>query len=348
MKTKSMKLQTTSLRRAFIPLAIGFALLIDSSSARAALVFEAGFNGSGGGTGGVSDVVNLGGTGVIYVPPPTSTATGGVQSTAPTLGGGSYLHTAVPADSGGGGSGVIANFTPTADASSWAAMATKPGSQLLLNGAFDTFFRINQGTLADNTFKPFDFGSASASQVRFQLGNLNPGGALRLYITGTTNWYVAGSTAGSSHGLAVANATQIYYDFTVPTITLGTINHVALTLSSNSTTGLATVNLYTRADNQAINYSTDGRGYLTFNIDESVMTGSTFFKTGAWSFGDQSRQSGAAKSVDMDMVRLYNAVPTEIAAIPEPTTWALLAFSLTTVMGSSAKSVLTEGKQGKR
>ena len=70
-------------------------------------------------------------------------------------------------------------------------------------------------------------------------------------------------------------------------------------------------------------------GQVTFNFDEADVTQG--FRSTAYDFG-LLRAGGGAKTQDFDDYRLYNAVPAEFAAIPEPAGVALIGVAAAAVL----------------
>ena len=99
--------------------AITSGLLLASAAADAGVIFQADFNGPGGGTGGSNDMVTVGGTGAIVADGVNVNAF--ITNTNPfTPGGGNYLETQRLTASGGGQYSPVL-FTFASNSNSWAA-----------------------------------------------------------------------------------------------------------------------------------------------------------------------------------------------------------------------------------
>ena len=285
-----------------------------------AQIFVADFNGTGGGTGGVNDLVTSGGTGSAFQ---YTTATTTVPS-SPTLGQGAFLHV----DANGDGittpsAGLLGGVTlaPSSNANSWQALNTVSGGNVSLHGAFDFFLR--QDTIVSG-LDIFDLGSHTGGGIRL-IVQQNPSALrFRLYSggTGTEGFLTGGSyTTPNVNAIMDANLTPA----------AGTIYHLGFTMNTDSGTGVSTMNIYGRTDTQAIDTATtdDRLGTFSFKINGANVTAG--LPAGAFNLElGRSAGTGAAagRQTSLDAFRLYDSVPAEFAAIPEPGTVWLIGVGL--------------------
>jgi hypothetical protein len=106
--------------------AITSGLLLAAAAADAGVIFQADFNGPGGGTGGSNDMVTVGGTGAIVADGVNVQAV--ITNANPfTPGGGNYLETQRLTASGGGQYSPVL-FTFASNSNSWAPTSwIRPG-----------------------------------------------------------------------------------------------------------------------------------------------------------------------------------------------------------------------------
>lgn len=291
-------------------------------------ILQADFNGSGTGTGGVSDVVTFGGTGSIYQ---YTSATTSVES-APTLGQGDFLKVSVPsATATTPSNGMIggALLTPASSAHSFAAMNTIGGGATgtTLHGALDFFIR-------EDTIAPL---SAAIGNI-IDLGS-QTGGAIRviLQINATSIRFRLYSATGISGGEGFLTGAS----YTTPnenaiidanlTLVAGATYHLGYTMNTDSVTGVSTMNVFERADGGAIDTTStaDRIGTTSFKINGTNVT--TGLSSSAFQFnigGNSSSQDAAGRQVSADALRLYDAVPTSFASVPEPGAVSLVGVGL--------------------
>lgn len=253
--------------------------------ADAAAVFQADFKGSGGGTGGPSDLVTQGGTGTL-----TATGSGASASvlSAPDMGSGSFVRFALPA----GLTTAKAQFTPSSPANSLAALWSKPGSQALLNGAIDFLFRSAEGITSgspDNAFRPIDTNNTANGGLRLILSNIY-GNQIRLQIN-------------DSAGI-------IGYNQAVFNLSPNTVYHLGFTFSTDASTGVTTAKMFAVAGTGAINTSGTPLYSFTFNMNESRV--SQGFTSGAFDFGMFYGTQGASRTQDFDRFRIFSSAPAQM------------------------------------
>lgn len=286
------------------------------SSLNAAVILEADFNGTGSGTGGASDLVQSGGTGVTFSNGHTTVTT---STTDPLVAGaGSYLTADAQAGYSGNAGGVT--ITPTSSANSWAAMNTISGGTTSLHGAVDFLYRPESGNVAGSAyFDPISLGTPSATGLSLTLYN-NGSDRIKMTINGGTGAFLTGASYTN-----VANT--LYLDGNAKAqLVLGTTYHVAFTLSTDAETGVSTVNLFVRNNAEAIDpTSTDDlAATYKFKINGAVVT--TGLPTGSFAFNAAMYIKPAVESYDT--FRMYDSVPTTFDVVPEPSTFAMFGLGL--------------------
>lgn len=297
------------------------ALLALAAHMNAAPIFVADFNGTGGGTGGVSDIVTSGGTGTLIQ---YTTAITTVPS-SPTMGQGNFINVA---DFGNGittptnGNLGAAIMTPTSAANSFQAMNTVSGGAVSLHGAVDFFLRND--IIAGNVGTLIDVGSQNGGGIRLiiQQNNTSNGLRFRLFSGGAgTEGFLTGPTYTTADSNAIVDAPF--------TPTVGATYHFGFTMITDGGTGVSTLNVFSRIDTLAIDTSStaDRIGTLNFkvngtNVTSGLAAGTFFFNVG----GGASPTNGAGRAVSADALRLYDSVPAEFAAIPEPGTVGLIGL----------------------
>jgi hypothetical protein len=276
-------------------------------NASAALVFQADFNGPGAGTGGVSDIVALGGTGALTnIAPNISNIVVSVSSlTALGAGTGSYLSlNDQAAQSGTRVAGV--EFKPEGAANSfdsWYADTSATLGHDTLNGGFDFLFRTSSGEpLVKDTVRFVDVG-ASGVPYRLALSSTD-GDKLSLAI--------------NQSGINIARATSAAVK-----LSAGTTYRIAGTVSTNAS-GFVTVNLYLAKGNAAIDTGSPLRRIATstssVKLDAGNSISGAFGTAGGFYFGMMSNVDADTKTLDLDSFRIYDAVPASFDAdsIPKP------------------------------
>ncbi|WP_043586742.1 hypothetical protein [Geminisphaera colitermitum] len=287
----------------------GFLLLASPDTARAALIFEAGFE-SG-------NIVTVGGTGALG----SNTAIYQRSlTTANPLGQGSYLHVVKNSTTTSGGYFPAVTFTPTSAANSWAALSTKVDDYVHLNGGADLFFRVNSlPSVYDNWFRPIDL-----------TGGTPTGGVLRIALSAnSTNSFNLLISGGSGSMINASGSTvssiSVNGSLAVTTGATASINHIGFTFST-AADGWITAKLFGRTDGGAIDTSGTALATVTFKINSSVVT--TGLTGGNFSLlGGSNSGTTNSSDIDYDLFRLYNSAPASfsaIAPIPESATSSVL------------------------
>lgn len=294
------------------PLVVSIASLLGVSTLSASVVFQADFNGSGSGTGGASDIVQYGGTGVLYSQSGSNAASS--VSTALPLAPGSSGYLSI-ADTGknttnnlGGG----VTFSPASAANSFDSWLTQDGAGTgrdSLVGAFDFFFRLDNktGTWEPNSLRFMDFGDSSQG-LRLVLNN-NSVDRLQLELIGGGRVLTANNPGTSPIGF-----------------TSGTLYHLAGTVATNPANGHVTLSLYLAEGNTAIDTSTS-----THRIGQATSTGSydvtqAFNSANGFNFGYVNNSIADTKDIGLDSFRIYDAIPGVFSALPIPEPGAISAI----------------------
>jgi len=310
------------------------------------LVFEADFNGSGGGTGGGSDVVAVGGTGALNSDPNITTSIIIPSDPLDILGvaGGNYLNSLVNPGHGAQTS-PSANFTFATNANSFAAwqgcdIVGVGTNYTRLHGGFDMFFRPN---FLDDTvvtgdsawFRPITMTSA-------QSGGQSPGTG-----TGGGNLSLLFAGGGGASGISVSivngrigwtNDPVMFINFSNTVgevvvytndqvqirggdiVTAGTnvVYHAGFTLNT-ATGGVTTLNIYLKQGTNAIDttVTNDLVASASFKIN-AAMVGPDAFVKAPWVFEPSGLDSANGANFDVDSVRLYDAAPTSFRALGAP------------------------------
>ena len=300
---------------AAVAAAVGLGL-VPVTNANAGLVFEADFSGPGAGTG-PGNIVQSGGTATIVNPGANATA-----SVVPGInlagGPGGYLNIN---ETAAGANGTGAALVPTSPANGitswWSPTGSGTGAaDNTINGSFDYFYKVNQASSSwgNGTSQPI-------WNVPGQFGiNLNsqPNG-YQFWVHGTN---------GTGSYIAASNYTGQNGGFTNPMLA-GTLLHVAGVVSTNSTSGLVTADLYVVPNNVAI---TPG----TTPVFATATSTAPFTATGNantnFTFGDDAFNPPLAQTEQFDQFRIYSGtLPTGFSfsalptAIPEPATLGLMA-----------------------
>ena len=326
----------------FDPATVDVALAAETSSP----AFQADFKGSGGGTGGGSDVATSGGTGTLGS---GSGWTDTSINTSPfTVGSGNYVNFAVTA--GTTGRLYPATFTPTAVGNSWAAMAgsVKIGaySYLTLNGGFDIFVRPNAiSSTYDTWFRPVDVGGGTPFRLIF---NGSVTGVLQLQIISTSSVFSNSSTFSTTYTTTMSLTGAL--GGLVNHFTLGAVRHLGFTFSTNASTGLVTMNAYGVDGTGAIDTtsSTNLLGSQTFYVNGATLLPSQL-PSGGWSMaGDAGTATWPTTNVDYESVRLYNKTPGSFAALPysAPANVATQANFEGTGTGTGPDNIVMQGATG--
>ena len=311
MKTTIPKATTTSLRRAFIPLAIGFFLLFESHSARAAVITmnandgagASSFNSGAHWTGGAAPVAG------------TDYSTGGFQLRTPGDGG---------------------NYTFAGDS------LTVTGSQLTYKGSGNTTITINNLHLNGGYVNSSSAGFTLAGSVFLDAAGTNAnfyytagsiptttitaavGGTGLLKTSGAGTWILSHANNTYSGGTELAGSGNL--DVKADGA-LGTGN-IKLTASNLLTLEGGTTNNYI-ANTATLTLSQQGTIslYLNFTGTDSL-AGVNLWGTNYTTYGQTFGGVGSGATHEYSWIT-GNGL---LQIVPEPATWALLAFSLTTVM----------------
>ena len=296
------------------------ALLALPVAVNAAVILQADFNGTGGGTGGPTDAVTFGGTSEVPWPyyRTTDQVVGSVPST-PTMGQGNFLNISVVGNPGGGRLGG-ARIVPTSSGNSFAAMNTVSGGNATLHGAFDYFIRKDGNGVNTGLGDIFDIGSES-------------GGGIRLIhqISATSMRYRLYSNGGFLDGPGYTNPTDNVIVDVNYTLAVGTTYHLGFTMDTHSGTGVSAIKIFGRADNFAID-TTSNTSLLAeqqFKINGGKVTAG--LSSSEFNFdiaGNADGVNTVGRQVSADALRLYDDVPDSFAVIPEPGTVGLLGVGL--------------------
>jgi hypothetical protein len=268
---------------------------------QAAVVFRADFNGTGAGTGGPSDLVSFGGTGVLNnANAELSNVVASISSGTPLIiGGGSHLRLK---DQGPSARTRVvgAEFTPaSADNSfdSWYVDASGTLGFDKLNGGFDFLFRTDSSTALDtNAYRFFD-ANGGTSAYRFTLSSLS--GGLTLVLT------------EASVGIARATSSTV-------SLKANTTYRIAGTLATNAS-GYVTLNLYLAEGDKAID--TNSAAYLIASatsrsvLDAGNKISSSFSSAAGINFGLIQNSTDDIKTFDLDSFRIYDSVPATFSSI---------------------------------
>jgi len=296
------------------------------SVANAGVVLQADFNGTGTGTGGASDLVTLGGTGELLT---KGSATANVL-TSSSMGGGAYLELSSPSGTGTVTWPAEVRITPTSSSTSLASMFSKPSGLPSLNGGFDFLFRSgvefskDNAAVAESWFRAFDADYRDAGDT-----NVNTNG-LRLNLMNsvagkigvnvfTNNYYIT-----EFNGVSQTTCSQVYANSGYITMAANEVWHLGVMFSTDAS-GLITMKLFGVAGTGAIDTTsaTNLLGSCTFKLDATKITNG--FTPGAFDFGLYSDKR-SPKTQDFDCLRIYDATPTQFAAVPEPATLGLLGL----------------------
>jgi len=286
--------------------ALEIQLLANTSNATFQPIFQADFNGAGGGTGGPGDVVSIGGAGTLGASAGSTYSITGM----PIMGQGNFLNM-VTAAAPNTSQKTVATFSP-APGASWNTLTSslKPGavSYTAFNGAFDVFVRPNSSANGDQLwFRPVDIDVRSGNTgLRMILNGVGNSLVFQLVSNSTSAFGADGSTWNASTELMTPAFT----------FTPGAVNHVAVTFQTNPATGQVTVKLFAVGSGAAIDTtsSTNLCGTLTFYANSSII-GPNVLGSGSWTMLSRSLVNWVTTNVDYDKVRIYNADPLLLPSI---------------------------------
>jgi hypothetical protein len=337
MYNKNLSKPTTKISTQFLNAcpalaAITAGLLLVSATANAGVIFQADFNGPGGGTGGTNNLVTLGGTGTIQADGINTISF--VTNANPFMpGGGNYLQVQ-KLSSGGPYAPVL--FTFASDTNSWPAwqgadiLDTNGNYDLALNGAYDVFFRVNSSN-STNDMSSF----RTVQQYSWSDG----GKGLSMVLNGQTGGYMIFQLKNTGFNLgvtpqAITNFTSsggniayypqwdeidAYFNPSIP-LTNGLPYHIAYSFKTD-TNGLTTLGLYLKQGTGAIDSTLDQVGWATFSIiatnlsDQNGNLTDVCFTNQPWNFGAEWASDGPFVT-DYAQTRLYDSVPATFTALP--------------------------------
>ncbi len=255
-------------------------------------VFVANFNGSGEGTGGPEDLVQLGGTGILRSNQIVTTA---IES-EPAMGAGSYLKVTTP-DWPTVGLADAVTFTPASKEHSWAAMMDFTSGKVTMDGAFDFFVRPESTASAygTNWFRPLDIGNPSGGNVRLVLNTIDDG---RLMVS-----LISGQGAFTVDGI---ERNQVFVALEYP-LTDGAVYHLGVSFATNEKSGAVTMSLFIQSGDGPMKADyANGSKEFTINPDvvaTGLPSGSFSLKSGVYGPDLPTRV------IDYDSFRLYDSVP---------------------------------------
>lgn len=316
------------------------------------LMFQADFNGSDPGTGGGTDLVTLGGTGIpnndSFVTDPNVEAIVTADNQFGTTGG-SYLNVAVIAGHGTQDSPAVRYFNFATNANSFQSWQ---GPDVLgagtnytrVHAGCDLFFRANyfdEAIVGGDTgwFRPLWMTANSLSGGRpVPTVGYGGGGNLTVRFAGGGGNNGIFVTLIGNHWLNETNDPPVFLDFTstVGTVEVNTnnqiqirggdvvsagtnvVHHAGFTLNTDSS-GLTTLNVYLQQGTNAIDLTAPGAlvASATFRINAAAVGPDAFYNV-PWNFNPNWGASANGANFDMDSVRLYEAVPTSFRSLGAP------------------------------
>lgn len=273
-----------------------------------AVVLQADFNGTGGGTGGADNIVTLGGTGALVDPGTYSDAV--VTDAKPfreySKG---YLSVLTTNNTYNIMYGRAA-ITPASPANSLAAINVVTNNQRCLRGGFDFFFRAdkNINNAAASEFRPIDCDNRSAGGLRLALYSYTPNTQMALEILAPV-----GSLGLFSGGEGGTPATSFIYGFGGQLFS-NTIYHVGVSFSSDDA-GNVTAATWLKEGAGAIDLRRDmPAGAVTFGINEAVVTNG--LSAGVVDFGKLRQVGDVPSTQEFDTFRIYRDTPLIFSELP--------------------------------
>ena len=294
-----------------------FVLLLCSTVARAGLVFDADYSGSG------ISLVTTGGT-ATGPSAPTGGWVGSYGITSGScMGQASYLDLNFSQTATSGGYSPV-TFTPTNSSTSLASITTgTAGGYLRLNGAIDFFYRpviVPTATTA-NWFRPLDVNNQSNGGLRIILLNdptSNSQLQLQLYASPSAAFTPSGNQTNATVSGNSISLTSTGSNFS---LTSQGVSHIGIGFSTNSSTGVVTFSLYGLNDAGAINTGSGSPQLLAqaqFKINSTLVT--TGLSNAAFPFPFFYPMSNAvAEQIDYDAFRIYSSsVPGYLSGLATP------------------------------
>jgi len=292
------------------------------------LMFEADFDGVGGGTGGATNLITFGGKGVLIA---NGNIAARITNTNPfTAGGDNYLNVRRLTASGGGVY-IPATFTFASNTNSWTAWQgtnipnPNPSGNgtysnfTALHAAFDCFFRINSavgGTNDDESFRPVDgitWSGGGADGLQLNLNGLANGSLVFSIAAVHTNMNPP-AIVNLAQGPGVASDMKFgdWVSLSGGNIVQGQTYHVGFTLNTDAN-GLTTAALFVAPGTEPINTAINQAvSYATFNLDAASV--GIAFTNQAWNFGVGWGDNGIF-NIDYSTTRLYDGVPGVFAGL---------------------------------
>jgi hypothetical protein len=297
-------------------------------AAWASIVLQADFSGSGTGTG-AGNIVTSGGTGALYQ---NNTAGTNYQSSiitsselAPGSGGYLQVQSTATAATYTYGAGVKLTGTGTTPANPVNSWYHDGGITTFdtLNGSLDFFYDSNSPSSSWNSTTRFIETGGFAHRTRLILVGT---------ATGALQWQVV------SYGNSTGGADILLNNAVAgPTLAADTLYHIAVTVSTNPTSGLVTLTEYWAQGNTAIDSnSSKATVTSTKTLDSSSNLVTTGFNGSSLNFGYFA--SPTTNTTKFDAMRIYDsplgsgATTAYFAAIPEPAAGLLALGALAGLM----------------
>ncbi|WP_269522746.1 hypothetical protein [Coraliomargarita parva] len=269
-----------------IPLVASAAI---AHTASADLVFQADFNGTGGGTGGASDIATYGGTGSIY-------DTAADDDISASVSGGKLVITD---GSGYVGRPVGVTFDPTSidnGFNSWFENTSDTLGYDSINGALDFYFKSTENALTGNSVRAIDTRIGQDDQFRI---------VVTTNVTGVLTLQILDYSSGT--GTVIMAPSYNFYEYQA-----NTLYHVAVTVETG-VDGLITGKIFVAEGNTTISSSAipSISGTTAGSVDTTGTVNDNSFRFG-------TSDVAVDRVLELDSFRLYDSVPAEFSAIPEP------------------------------
>ena len=300
------------------------ALPLATQAPAAELVFQADFNGEGGLTGGPRDIVTVGGTATLHDRDFADAQV--VTGDDIGDGGGGFLRVV---RSPGTSSGVAA-VRFTAGSGNWAdSWYTNDGSNDQLHGALDFFYRQSTDLHAASTFR-YDLGGFTGDgatqglRIRVESGVSNDGTKTMVLDVDQRDGEATTNHLGEVSGTVALTADTLY--------------HMAL-VTTPVGTNETNFSFYLKEGNTAIRPGDDTPLMsLTLQIDPDGTLESTFLQPAT--LRRLGLNAGVFNSLyegedpleesmyfEYDQFRIYQGVPDELTALPEPSAGMMLSIA---------------------